>query len=718
MNNSANSIASQGSNLVPDPFVRNWLQTLTADTTLGELPSYEMTVHPDVVTSVVDRALGSSPDLPGVVIAADGVLLGMISRPMLFAQLSRPFGQELYLKRPIRLLLEAEHREPLVLPSDLLVGEAAHAALQRAAERVYDPVVIRDRDRFWLLDSHTLLIAQSRLLALANLTIRSQADVAEAANQSKSLFLANMSHEIRTPLTAILGFAENLLDPECGPVDRTTAVETILRNGHHLLQLINDILDLSKIEAGHLEVERLRFSPGEIVADVMSVLQVRADSKQIQLSLNYDGRIPGTIESDPTRFRQILMNLISNAIKFTERGEVVVRLKMVDALGQTVSTDDQDQQAYLLCEVIDSGIGMTEEQLVRIFSPFTQADESMTRRFGGTGLGLSISRRLARLLGGDILVTSRPNVGSTFALRILAGPLLDVAWHDRPTSIGRPSPPIVRSTDIRLNGRILLAEDGPDNQLLIGSFLRKHGADVTIVDNGRKAIDAAIASLEEDRPFAIVLMDMQMPILDGYAATRELRAKRWTGPILALTANAMQGDRQKCLDAGCDEFAIKPIRRAELIEQIQSLIVRRLEPLSITEMNLGDCETSGAEETPFNELAALERVGGDPELLREIAEMFARISCEWLEGLERHLNSRDAVAVQRFAHLLKNSADNIGGQAVTAAMSRLESAAANAQIEAAVLMWPDCQQQFLDLITAVESFLQKSGSPCKRKGLR
>ena len=691
---------------------RDWLQSLTSGSTLGELPSFEATVRPDVLTSVIDRELGSSPDVPGVVIVApNGELLGMISRPLLFAQLSRPFGQELYLKRPIQLLLEAERGEPLVLPISTPVGDAAYAALRRSAEHVYEPVVVKDEQEFRLLDVHTLLIAQSRLLTLANETIRSQAEAAEAANQAKSLFLANMSHEIRTPLTAVLGFAENLLDKDCTAAERVAATETILRNGHHLLQLINDILDLSKIEAERIEIERLRFSPGELVADVISALRVRADSKRIGLTLEYDCPIPDTIESDPTRLRQVLMNLIGNAIKFTERGQVCVRMKMIDSKGEVSRSMEPNQPLQLQCNIVDSGIGMSKEQLARLFTPFMQADESMARRFGGTGLGLSISRKLARLLGGDILVTSQAGLGSTFTLQIDAGPPTDATWHDRPSSIGKPSYPVVRTTDVRLKGRLLLAEDGPDNQLLIGSFLRKHGAEVTIVDDGRKAVEVAMESLESENPFQIVLMDMQMPVLDGYAATSELRARGWTRPILALTANVMQGDRQKCLEAGCNDFATKPINRVELVEQIQALTNDQSGQEITSRQELGSFETPVVAGEPFDLSVALDRVGGDEELLRQIAEVLVQIGPEWLESLQTHLTQGNVVDVRRLAHSLKTSADNIGGHMACITLSRLENAAAEGSLEDAVSMWPECRGQFLRLIDAVKFFLKPVNLP-------
>ena len=687
--------------------IQNWLLALTPETTLGGLPSYDVTVSPDVLTQVVDRQLGSSHHLPGIVVAEGATLRGMISRPTLLAQLSRPFGQELYLRRPIQLLLEAESNVPLVLPASTLVSDAAREALQRASDRVYEPVVIFDQNQFRLLDVHTLLIAQSRLLTLANETIRSQVNTAEAANQAKSLFLANMSHEIRTPLTAILGFAENLLDPSCSIAERTTATETILRNGRHLLQLINDILDLSKIEADRLEIERIRFSPGEVVSDVISALRIRAESKQIGLSLNSEGLIPLNVVSDPTRLRQILMNLISNGIKFTETGQVVVKMKIVDSSGRACSTNSDNQNVDLQVDVVDTGIGMSEEQLSRLFAPFMQADESMARRFGGTGLGLAISRRLAKLLGGDIVVSSQANVGSVFSLRIPVDSPSEAAWMDRPTVVSKTPQQAALPLTIRLNKRILLAEDGPDNQLLIRSFLSKQGADVSVVDNGRKAVDAAMTSIADGRPFDIVLMDMQMPILDGYSATRELRTNGWTRPILALTANVMQGDRQKCLEAGCNDFAAKPIDRLDLIVRIQTLINESVDQVALSASSALPVGVPQTDDL-FDHKLALQRAGGDQELFREVAEILIQFAPEWLENLQDRLSESDLTSVRRIAHTLKNSADNVGGRIAHHAFSEIEIAAANGSLDEVVSNWPQCRMHFLHLIKSVEEFLGKN----------
>ncbi len=388
---------------------------------------------------------------------------------------------------------------------------------------------------------------------------------AEAASNAKTQFLANVSHEIRTPMTAILGFSELLL-ANLADAEQLDAVETIQRNGTYLLGLINDILDISKIEAGKLQTEQIACSPQVVVNDVFDLMNPRAADKQLDFQVVYHGPIPENIRTDPTRLRQILINLVSNAIKFTERGHVRVDIRM----GQDLS------RQRLEFEVSDTGIGMTEEQCAKVFEPFTQADPSTARRFGGTGLGLAISKRLVEILGGQINVTSQVGVGSVVRIYIDTGPLDGVpmvtaarrrveATRHAPTAYATRLPPRGEGS---LGYRILLAEDGPDNQRLIQTILRKAGAEVTLAENGVQAVDAALAAWREGQAFDAILMDMQMPEMDGYEATRSLRSQGYTGSIIALTAHAMSGDRQRCLDAGCDDYATKPIQRETLLETV------------------------------------------------------------------------------------------------------------------------------------------------------
>ena len=383
--------------------------------------------------------------------------------------------------------------------------------------------------------------------------------LAEDANHLKSSFLANMSHEIRTPLTAIIGFAGVIADPVYSERDRAAAAETIHRNGEHLLAVINDILDFSKIEAGKMTVEQVECRPWKAVRDVVEMMRLRASAKGIVLHAEPVLPLPSTISSDPTRLRQILANLVGNAIKFTESGSVRVRMSLDAPSGS---------EPRLRVDVIDTGIGMTRDQRSRLFESFSQADESMVRRFGGTGLGLAISRRLALLLGGDITCTSEPGIGSTFSLRLATGPLEGVQmcvspedqldFEERENARSEPVP--------ILAGRILLADDGVDNRRLIGFHLRKAGAEVVCAEDGRRAIHMAMQAKADGREFDAILMDIQMPHLDGYEAVRVLRNRGYAGPICALTANAMTGEREHCLAIGCTEYLSKPVDRARLLE--------------------------------------------------------------------------------------------------------------------------------------------------------
>ncbi|MFQ5413223.1 MAG: response regulator [Phycisphaerae bacterium] len=393
---------------------------------------------------------------------------------------------------------------------------------------------------------------------------------AEAADLAKSEFLANMSHEIRTPMTAILGFAENIAGNVTDPAN-VAAIATVRRNGEYLLHIINDSLDLSKIEAGKTAVEQIPCKPCEIIAEVASLVRVRADAKGLAFNIEYIGAIPATILSDPIRLRQILINLIGNAIKFTENGAVRLIVRLVRDL-------DGDQghgpeQPYLQFDILDTGIGMSDEQAAILFRPFTQADTSTTRTFGGTGLGLTISKRFAELLGGGItMVKSELGVGTRFRAIVATGPLDGVAMIEDPMSATRVADSgiaVAKGSRTDLCGcRILLAEDGPDNQRLISFVLEKAGAHVTVEANGKRALDAALAARDDGKPFHVILMDMQMPVMDGYSATRQLRDRNYTAPIIALTAHAMGGDRDKCLKAGCDDYATKPIHRERLIKVI------------------------------------------------------------------------------------------------------------------------------------------------------
>ncbi len=403
---------------------------------------------------------------------------------------------------------------------------------------------------------------------------------AQAADVAKSEFLANMSHEIRTPMTAILGFADLLLEPanvaQASP-EQAEAAKTIKSNGEYLLGIINDILDLSKIEAGKMTTERVECSPCQVVADVASLMRVRASAKGLPLRIEYEGPIPERIRTDPTRLRQILVNVVANAIKFTETGCVRLICRLADQVPR--STRDQAGSAIEF-DVVDTGIGISPDQAPKLFRPFTQADNSTTRRFGGTGLGLTISKRLAQMLDGDVmLVEAKPGAGTRFRISVATGPLAGVPMIANPIAAttlvhdkaGNPS----GHAELTLRGcRILLAEDGPDNRRLILHLLSQVGAVVTMVEDGQLAVDAALAAHERGTPFDLILMDMQMPVLDGYDATRLLRGQGYKHPIVALTAHAMQGDRARCVAAGCDDYSTKPIDRKQLINTILRQIVK------------------------------------------------------------------------------------------------------------------------------------------------
>jgi PAS domain S-box-containing protein len=394
---------------------------------------------------------------------------------------------------------------------------------------------------------------------------------AEAASRAKSAFLANMSHEIRTPMSAILGYSEILGQQGISDEQRRDAIETIQRNGDHLLALINDVLDLSKIEAGQVRVESKPVEVARLCKDVMQTLRVRAEAHDIRLEMVLEPDVPATVETDPLRVRQVLVNLISNAIKFTSVGGHV-KLH-VSAPAQARYASELGVPA-LRFDVIDNGIGISEREAVQLFKPFVQADASTTRRFGGTGLGLALSRQLAQTLGGELrLVASMPNEGSHFRLDIP----LTIVSGDAQAPDEQASGSFAHTRRFDGRPRILLVEDGLDNQRLFQFHLQAAGADVTIAANGQLALDMynhRSSDAQQRFPFDLVLMDMQMPVMDGYQATESLRLLGVDIPILALTAHAMADDRKRCLEVGCDEFLTKPITRDALISACSQWLER------------------------------------------------------------------------------------------------------------------------------------------------
>lgn len=366
---------------------------------------------------------------------------------------------------------------------------------------------------------------------------------AESANKMKSTFLANMSHEIRTPLTAIIGYADLMKKGNQSGQEQQSQIDAICRSSKHLLEIINDILDLSKIEAGQLMIETLPVSPINVVREVENIIAVRAEEKGLSFNVNYQFPLPGIITTDPTRLRQILLNLCSNAVKFSNEGAV------------NINVSYNNKAEVMQFEVTDAGIGMSEEELDRLFKPFSQADTSTTREYGGTGLGLSISQQLAHQLGGEITCISRKNIGSKFTLTVATG---SVSNEDLTRSIDGAAtvtkqPPLAVAKPM-LKGRILLAEDTPDNQMLISMYIRRTGAEVDIVENGRLAVECALQN-----EYDLIFMDMHMPIVDGLQAIQMLRQVGYSKPIVALTANALKEDRDKCIAAGTDDYLTKPI---------------------------------------------------------------------------------------------------------------------------------------------------------------
>jgi PAS domain S-box-containing protein len=464
---------------------------------------------------------------------------------------------------------------------------------------------------------------------------------AESASQLKSDFLANMSHEIRTPMNAILGFTELLRRGSARKGhDLRKHLDTIHSSGTHLLGLINDVLDLSKVEAGRIEVERIECSPLRVLREVSEVLGIKAQEKGIALTLEYGGPIPERVLSDPARLRQILTNLVGNAIKFTQHGSVRVtpRLRANDA------------DALLIIEVADSGIGIPADKLDSIFDAFTQAESSTTRRFGGTGLGLTISRKFAQALGGDIAVTSTAGAGSVFTVSITAGPLEGVPMLEREAFDAFEAHAAAAAATARswqfAPLEVLVVDDGVENRELVRLVLEECGLRVTEAQNGQEALDALAGGC-----FAAILMDVQMPVMDGFAATRRLRASGCTLPVIALTAHAMKGFEQEIEAAGFSGYLTKPID----IDRMLETLARQLD---------GVRSTAGAAVAATVPAASagepiVSRLALHPRLRRVVIAFGEQLNTK-LAAMDEARSRGDLAAIASLAHWLKGSGGTVG----------------------------------------------------------
>jgi PAS domain S-box-containing protein len=495
--------------------------------------------------------------------------------------------------------------------------------------------------------------------------LRKSKEEAEAANRAKSEFLANMSHEIRTPMNAILGFAE-VLKRGYGKntKDSRKYLNTIASSGKYLLELINDILDLSKVESGRLEVERLPCPPHVIIQETLQVLVVKAREKGISLDFEAEGPIPETVLTDRSRLRQIITNLVGNAIKFTEKGGVRVVTRL-NASGT---------QPQLVIDVADTGIGMAEGTLESIFDPFVQADTSITRRFGGTGLGLAISRRFARLLGGDITVRSEPGKGSVFTITVDTGPLEGVRLL-QPDELGSAEDGAEAESQGRWEfppARVLVVDDGDENRELLVLVLEEAGLLVDTAENGKVGMDKAL-----ETSFDVLLMDVQMPVMDGYTATRSLREQGVPIPIIALTAHAMKGFETECLAAGFSGYMTKPIDIDGLMRSLAELLGgRRTERARAEDPAIRTLPDAPEDEVPAGGATAIvSRLPADDPRFRRLIERFVPRLHEQIAAMDRAWEARDFEQLAGLAHWLKGSGGTVGFDEFTEPALNLEQLA-------------------------------------------
>ena len=590
------------------------LDRLTLDSSLADLPSHDFQVSLTTLGKVVAKEFQQQLELPGVIITAESKLLGMISRNQFFEWLSRPYesgphGLEIYLREPIksmwRAIAEFEGiidrktflKKYLVLSVTCSIDKAVELALQRPASMAYEPIILEGLNGQWrLLDTRVLVLAQSRLFALAK-------TAADAANRAKSQFLANMSHELRTPLNAILGFTQVMARDSSLSTEQQQYLSIINLSGKHLLELINDILQMSKIEAGRSTLKNHSFDLYYFLDNLKQMLQLKAVTKGLELIFECSPNVPQYVQADEGKLREILINLLGNAIKFTDEGSVTLRVRRGDGeMGRwgdrenkgnkgemsKQQTTNNKRQTTISFEVEDTGPGVAPEEMEKLFTAFGQT-ETGRKLHQGTGLGLVISQTIVELMGGQIAVSSTPKQGTTFTFDIQV--TLAKATDIQTSSQARK---VIGLAANQSEYRILVVDDSPESRLFLVKLLKSVGFSVREAENGQEAI----AMWSSYSPH-LILMDMRMPVMNGYKATNHIKARereieRWEDGetmnkftnneqqttntiIIALTASVFEEERTAVLSAGCDDFMSKPFREELLWEKFaQHLGVRYL----------------------------------------------------------------------------------------------------------------------------------------------